>query len=155
MIWRSWVRTLDGLNLGCVVLLSRLILNQKYAIKPMWVWDFQGWKGKVTAIESESHSVWLETDEIDMDAITDVIQDLELNNYLICQFTFHLSGATRNNQYSCNKYACGIKRMVECSASTLRKRATIHQVTTMLATFENVTYPSHNHLLTIGTDPTL
>ena len=29
MIWRSWVRTQVGLNLGCVVLLSKPYLNQK------------------------------------------------------------------------------------------------------------------------------
>ena len=36
--------------------------------------------------------------------------------------------------------------------ATLRKKATIHQVTTMLATSKNVLFPGHNHLLTIGTD---
>ena len=37
-------------------------------------------------------------------------------------------------------------------AATLCKKATIHQVTTMLATSKNVLFPGHNHLLTIGTD---
>ena len=38
----------------------------------------------------------------------------------------------------------------------LPPKATIHQVTTMLATSKNVLFPSHNHLLTTGTDdPTL
>ena len=38
----------------------------------------------------------------------------------------------------------------------LRKKATIHQVTTMLATSKNVLIPGHIHLLTTGTDdPTL
>ena len=38
----------------------------------------------------------------------------------------------------------------------LHKKATIHQVTTMLATSKNVLFPGHNHLLTTGTDdPTL
>ena len=32
------------------------------------------------------------------------------------------------------------------------KKATIHQVTTMLATSKNVVFPGHNHLLTIGID---
>ena len=32
---------------------------------------------------------------------------------------------------------------------TLRKKATIHQVTTMLATSKDVLFPGHNHLLTI------
>ena len=34
----------------------------------------------------------------------------------------------------------------------LRKKATIHQVPTMLATSKNVLFPGHNHLLTTGTD---
>ena len=37
----------------------------------------------------------------------------------------------------------------------LRKKATIHQVTTMLATSKNVPFPGHNHLLTTGTDISL
>ena len=32
------------------------------------------------------------------------------------------------------------------------KKATINQVTTMLATSENVLFPGHNHLLTTGAD---
>ena len=36
--------------------------------------------------------------------------------------------------------------------TTLRKKATIHQVTTMLTTSKNVLFPGHNHLLTTGTD---
>ena len=36
------------------------------------------------------------------------------------------------------------------------QNATIHQVTTMLATSINVQFPDHNHLLTTGADdPTL
>ena len=34
----------------------------------------------------------------------------------------------------------------------LGKKATIHQVTTMLSTSKNVLFPGHNHLLTIGAD---
>ena len=34
----------------------------------------------------------------------------------------------------------------------LRKKATTHQVTNMLATSKNVLFPGHNHLLTTGTD---
>ena len=38
----------------------------------------------------------------------------------------------------------------------LGKKATIHQVTTMLATSKNVLFPGHNHLLTAsGNDPSL
>ena len=36
--------------------------------------------------------------------------------------------------------------------SILCKKATIHQVITMLATSKNVLNPGHNHLLTIHTD---
>ena len=36
--------------------------------------------------------------------------------------------------------------------STLCKKATIHQVTTMLAATKNVLHPGHSHLLTTGTD---
>ena len=43
-----------------------------------------------------------------------------------------------------------------CSVSiyqmTLHKKATIHQVITMLTTSKNVLFPGHNHLLTAGTD---
>ena len=38
-----------------------------------------------------------------------------------------------------------------CSHITLRKKATIHQVTTILATSKNGLFPGHNHLLTTGT----
>ena len=36
--------------------------------------------------------------------------------------------------------------------ATLCNKTTIHQVTTMLATSQNVLFPGHNHLLTTGTD---
>ena len=40
--------------------------------------------------------------------------------------------------------------------ASLHKKATIHQVTTMLATSKKVLFPGQNHLLTTGTDdPTL
>ena len=39
--------------------------------------------------------------------------------------------------------------------SLLRKKASIHQETTMLATSKNVQFPGHNHLLTIGTSDQL
>ena len=35
---------------------------------------------------------------------------------------------------------------------SLRKKATIHRVTTMLATSKNVLFPGHNLLLTTGAD---
>ena len=34
----------------------------------------------------------------------------------------------------------------------LRKKVAIHQVTTMQATSKNALFPSHNHLVTTGTD---
>ena len=37
-------------------------------------------------------------------------------------------------------------------AVTVYEKATIHQVTTMLATSENVLFPGHHHLLSTGTD---
>ena len=37
----------------------------------------------------------------------------------------------------------------------LRKKVTIHQVTTMVTTSENVLFPGHNYLLTNGTVMTL
>ena len=37
-------------------------------------------------------------------------------------------------------------------SDSLRKKATIHRVTIMLATSKNVLFPGHNHLLTTGTD---
>ena len=40
--------------------------------------------------------------------------------------------------------------------SALGKKATIHQLTTMLSTDKNVLFLGHNHLLTTGAaDPTL
>ena len=35
---------------------------------------------------------------------------------------------------------------------TLGKKATIHQLTTMLDTFTNVLFPGHNQMLTTGAD---
>ena len=52
------------------------------------------------------------------------------------------------NQYLHNK----LSKPSLHKQATLRKKATIHQVTTMLATSKNVLFPGHNHLLTTGTD---
>ena len=49
----------------------------------------------------------------------------------------------RNTQVSVRKWS------VECVTA---QKASIHQVTTMLATSKNVLSPGHNHLLTTGTD---
>ena len=38
---------------------------------------------------------------------------------------------------------------------TLGKKATIHQLTTMLSTSKNVQFPGHNHLLTTSADDPL
>ena len=35
---------------------------------------------------------------------------------------------------------------------SLGKKATIHELTTILSTSKNVLFPGHNHLLTTGTD---
>ena len=42
--------------------------------------------------------------------------------------------------------------MIIMQIYTLIKKATIHQVTTMLATSKNVLLPGHSHLLPTGTD---
>ena len=44
------------------------------------------------------------------------------------------------------------KVFVHLCFHSLCKKTNIHQVTTMLATANNVVFPGHNHLLTIGTD---
>ena len=44
------------------------------------------------------------------------------------------------------------KKEILPGEDSLRKKATIHQVTTMLATSKNVLFQGHNHLLTTGTD---
>ena len=52
----------------------------------------------------------------------------------------------------------GFNRYFEVSQliTILGKKATIHQVTIMLANFKNALFPGHNHLLTIhANDPTL
>ena len=46
--------------------------------------------------------------------------------------------------------------IIHHSFVTLGKKATIHQLTTMLATSKNVLFPGHNHLLsTRADDPSL
>ena len=42
------------------------------------------------------------------------------------------------------------KEVYKVTISLHGKKATIHQVTTMLATSKNVLFPGHNHLLTTG-----
>ena len=41
---------------------------------------------------------------------------------------------------------------IDSFSFTVQKNATIHQVTTILATHKNVLFPGHNHLITTGTD---
>ena len=43
-------------------------------------------------------------------------------------------------------------RSFDPNVLALCKKATIHQVTTVLGTSKNVLLPGHNHLLTTGTD---
>ena len=45
-------------------------------------------------------------------------------------------------------------KYAETAEVLLSKKATIHQVTTMLATSKKVLFPGHNYLLTTGTDDT-
>ena len=49
-------------------------------------------------------------------------------------------------------FAYSARVFVQHRRLTAPKKATIHQVTTMLATSKNVLFPGHNHLLTTGTD---
>ena len=42
--------------------------------------------------------------------------------------------------------------MTRVPSSNTAQKATMHQVTTMLATSKNVLFPDHNHLLTTATD---
>ena len=53
-------------------------------------------------------------------------------------------------------YGCdliiGRSFFTQTSVVTLGKKATIHQLTTMLSTSKNVRFPGHKHLLTTGTD---
>ena len=44
------------------------------------------------------------------------------------------------------------KDSFQAPALCKKNPGTIHQVTTMLATFKNVLFPGHNHLLTTDTD---
>ena len=48
--------------------------------------------------------------------------------------------------------ACMEQTFHSYSKEALCKKATIHQVTTMLTTCKNVLFPGHNYLLTKGTD---
>ena len=54
----------------------------------------------------------------------------------------------------CTEYLVGTRteRRHSFKHVALSKKATIHQVTTMLATSKHVLFPGHNHLLTIGAD---
>ena len=44
----------------------------------------------------------------------------------------------------------GLAFMFSSNKISVHKKATIHLVTTMLATSKNVLFPGHNHLLTTG-----
>ena len=53
----------------------------------------------------------------------------------------------RNHKDGSHKACCYMSLL-----PALRKKATIHQVTTMLDASKNVIFPGHNHLLTTSTD---
>ena len=46
----------------------------------------------------------------------------------------------------------GVSNMASHIKHSLSKKATIHQVTTILSTSGNVLFPGHNHLLATGAD---
>ena len=50
------------------------------------------------------------------------------------------------------KLCAGVMHDDKVYRLTLRKKATVHQVTTMIATFKNVLFPGCNHLLIISAD---
>ena len=54
--------------------------------------------------------------------------------------------------YSLLMYTFFLTLHVDYCYPSLRKKATNHQVTTLLDTSKNVLFPGHNHLLTTGTD---
>ena len=49
-------------------------------------------------------------------------------------------------------FGFGSDSMQLSSHTQRKKKPTIHQLTTMLATFKDVLFPGHNHLLTTGID---
>ena len=90
----------------------------------------------------------------------------DLINISICSWSFHLltrpsaeiAGSRINALLETSFGLCPwdsvmiFKGMLHL---TLRKKATIHQVTTMLANSKNVLFPGHNHLLTTSSDDPL
>ena len=58
---------------------------------------------------------------------------------------------SKNDHFSNGKHLI-LTFLYPISQFILRKKATIHQVTTMLATSKNVLFPGHSHLLTTGAD---
>ena len=68
-------------------------------------------------------------------------------NSVIC---YHTSSSTQCTSHWRSHYRESTEW--HCVCASLCKEATIHQVTTMLATSKNVLFPGHNHLLTTGTD---
>ena len=70
------------------------------------------------------------------------------------KWNFTLCPQTSSNVISQFKILQLFPKQKVCKSenNTQCKKATIHQVTTMLATSETVLFPGHNHLLTTGTD---
>ena len=72
------------------------------------------------------------------------------------------SNSTQADQVVCKNYSStvycsatliGSHLLFPCVATiTAQKKATIHQVTTMLAISKYLLFPGHSHLLTTGTD---
>ena len=60
----------------------------------------------------------------------------------------------KNQPRWCDVFALFLVLIPLLIESHCAKKATIYQVTTMLATSENILFPGHNHLLTTGTDET-
>ena len=62
----------------------------------------------------------------------------------------------RNNGYYCIPGKGDERQVMYCHAHYHgAKKATIHQVTTILSTSKNVLLPGHNHLLATGADDSL
>ena len=70
-----------------------------------------------------------------------------------CQWTTQNSNSVAvNTDHNPCSVAWTKSTTVDFNYISLDKKATMHQVTTMLATSKTVLFPGHNHLLTTGTD---
>ena len=85
---------------------------------------------------------------------TDILHMYKLTQY--CQLTLKLC---KQHIILCNKQLITVLSKLtshymseDIYSVALRKKATIHQVTTMRPTSLNALFPGHNHMLTTGTD---